>query len=446
MSGTSPARAIASNEARALLPMFIACVTAAAFAALAGGDARQFSRMAYLAALVGLGAQSIGHEYGDRTLGLTLTLPVSRRRLFLVKLAVLAAMAVPAAAGASLLRLFTEEPALPWLAAAVSLCIAPSLTMLCRGQLAGFIFSLSAPGTALVATMIATGTPLDAPAPLAVWKRLMIVLLAAGAVAGWRLFMRLEAIEGVATLIRVGWWSATPRSVEPRHQIWQLVKKELRVQQMTFVITAMYLAACAAIHIVHPPMLRGRVSFVGAVSVIYELGLAVLAGSLASAEERHLGTLAWQLQLPMPAWQQWAVKVATVFGVTLLLSIGVPVLLVPALWPAEAPLIEMPIVLAVVMTAVSMYVSSISASAVRAVVTSAVAVSFILWLVVAPELWTARYSGPAAWLSAGAALLVAFAFVNHRPEPPPAARIWRQTLAVAALIGAGAAVVEIARF
>jgi len=51
-----------------------------------------------------------------------------------------------------------------------------------------------------------------------------------------------------------------------------------------------------------------------------------------------------------------------------------------------------------------------------------------------------------ALLSLVAVLLVGFAFVNHRPEQPAAARIWRQTLSVAALVGFGLAVLQTARF
>ena len=58
--------------------------------------------------------------------------------------------------------------------------------------------------------------------------------------------------------------------------------------------------------------------------------------------------------------------------------------------PSERPIVEMPVVLAIVMTAVSMYVSSLCATAVRAVVTSVAALSFVLWLVLEPKLWTGR--------------------------------------------------------
>ena len=48
---------------------------------------------------VALGAQSFGHEYSHRTLGLLLSQPVDRRRLFFYKLAVLSVMLVTLTGG-----------------------------------------------------------------------------------------------------------------------------------------------------------------------------------------------------------------------------------------------------------------------------------------------------------------------------------------------------------
>jgi hypothetical protein len=439
-------RTIAANEMHALLPTWIASVLTATIAGLTGGDVHRFSMLACVAATAGLGAQSIGHEYGHRTLNLMLTLPVSRRRLFLVKLAVLGALVVPLAAYAWLMGLFDTMPALmPWLVAAGPVCFAPALTMLCRSQLAGLIFTLSLPGTALVAVMIATGTPLSAPPPVAPWSRLMVLLLPGFAVLGWRLFMRLEAIEGDVAAIHVPSWIRAKQAVAPTHPLWQLVKKELHLQQMTFAITALYLAGCAAAALLRAPRLGEHVSFIGAMTAVYELGLSVLVGSLATAEERQLGTLAWQLQLPSPAWQQWAVKVGVVFTVMVLGSIGVPSLLAPALWPDGQSPVDMPLLLVIVMTAASMYVSSLCTTAVRGAVTSVVALSFVFWLVFNPELWTGRAPGSVTLLSLVAALLAGFAFVNHKPEQPTAARIARQILSIAALVAIGLVIVGAAR-
>jgi hypothetical protein len=134
-------------------------------------------------------------------------------------------------------------------------------------------------------------------------------------------------------------------------------------------------------------------------------------------------------------WQQWAVKVATVFALTWLLSIAIPTIVVPRLWPGEAQIGDLPVGMIMALTAVSLYVSSLCANTVRAVVTSVVSVSFVLWLVT--MLWSRGVSGLVAVISAMVVLLLGLAFVNHRPEPPPPMRIVRQLLSVGAVVVVG---------
>ena len=81
--------------------------------------------------------------------------------------------------------------------------------------------------------------------------------------------MRLESIEGGVTGIDLKWWIRTPRDVGPTHPLWQLVKKEFRLQQMTFAVTALYLAACLAAAALNMPAPNRHVSFIGAATVIY---------------------------------------------------------------------------------------------------------------------------------------------------------------------------------
>jgi hypothetical protein len=62
-------------------------------------------------------------------------------------------------------------------------------------------------------------------------------------------------------------------------------------------------------------------------TMLYTGILAMLIGSLASAEERHLGTLEWQMLVSMPGWQQWLVKVGVVLMMVLLLCGALPAVL-----------------------------------------------------------------------------------------------------------------------
>jgi hypothetical protein len=447
---------IASNETRALLPTWTGCVIAASIAALAGGGPHEVSRVAFAGAMLLLGAQSVGHELSHRTLGLMLTLPVRRQRLFLVKLTVVTGMVLPLVAYAWLLQLFPEAPWLPSLIAGGALVLSPALTMVSRNPLAGAILTASIPGVILTVLGVAARTVWGAPwvmerAVFETTSWLMLPVLAAAAVIGWRRFMRLEAVDGAGREIHLGWRVWPRREPRPGHPLWQLMKKELRLQQTALAIMVWCLALAGG------GMLTGvqlgiDVSLAEAVTAIGWLALPVLFGSQATAEERQLGTLTCQLLLPLPAWQQWTAKAGMVFSLSLVLGAGVPALLV-SLFLKEEPALGPVMGIAVVTTAAAMYISSLCATRVQAAVLSLVAIPAGFWLLMAlvgaispssfdPAFWKA-HEGP--WLVLFAAvvfLLLRFAFVNHRAEPPAASRIARQALCLAALVGLGIVIVE----
>jgi hypothetical protein len=187
------------------------------------------------------------------------------------------------------------------------------------------------------------------------------------------------------------------------------------------------------------------VPFLGPATAGYWVCLPVLIGSVASAEERQLGTISWQQLLPAPAWQQWAAKAGTVFGLALVLGIAVPalVLQLPGLDDRLArglPALPAAMILAFVLSAVGLYVSSLSRSAVIAVMISFAAITAFLLLadIFAPAVARTLFQPPfglvheadraLAMLAVAAVLLVRFAFVNHRSEDPGTARAWRQTM------------------
>jgi hypothetical protein len=274
----------------------------------------------------------------------------------------------------------------------------------------------------------------------------MIVLLAGAAALEWWLFMRLESIDGGPAGIHVPWWTRTRRGRTASHPLWQLLGKEWQLQHMTFAVTALYVAACTTAAVFDVPGPDPNVSFIGAVTVVYALGLPALIGSLATAEERQLGTMTWQLQLPIPAWQQWTAKAVTTFGLSLVLSSGLPALLVAVFWPTEGAFVGMSLILPIATTAVSMYASSLCSSAVRAVVASVVARPDRP-LADGGTRWLATARRPVRLLVAAVVLLLLrFAFLNHRPEPPAPARIGRQALSIAALVAVGLVIVRAAQF
>ena len=154
---------IVSKEIRALFPLWLGCV---AVAWLGGFATRYVVPAGFLALLLGsaaLGALAFGHEYTNRTLGLLLASPVSRRRIFAAKAGVLVVMLVTLGIVA-LARLPTvpagremhDTTRVGLVSLVGSLFLAPWLTMVCRNPIAGGLFGLSISSALLIGSELVT--------------------------------------------------------------------------------------------------------------------------------------------------------------------------------------------------------------------------------------------------------------------------------------------------
>jgi hypothetical protein len=337
------------KELRALLPTYCAVLVAV----VVGSFSNSYTLIAagllgFAFGSVALGAQSFGHEYSHRTLGLLLSQPLDRRRLFVYKLAVLSVMLITLTGTTlvmyqELLRRAASphtEPSMLVLAAACGLFMAPCLTMLCRNTLAAAVFTIAIPGLLSTGADIAGGiiyglqnaAAIDRCRFVVFWPG-MFLICAAAAIGGWRMFQRLEVIEGHGADVQfpeslgAGSESAVGAPARRQHPVWTLVKKDLRLQQITFVVASLFV--CVWLGLAWMERTRPDSPTVPLISltVLYAGILAMLTGSLASAEERHLGTVEWQMLLPMAAWRQWAVKVGVVGGIVAVLGVALPALL-----------------------------------------------------------------------------------------------------------------------
>jgi hypothetical protein len=469
------------KEIRALLPVWLACaaaiVAAAVLQGLGGHRARTFAAwpiLAYVLGSVTLGALSMGHEYTGRTLTLLLSLPAERRRLYLVKLGVLFPMVLilgalalglvftPRAFDPDLVRRTT----IPLLSVMCALFLAPWLTMICRNPIAGVVFAIVIPGLIHIVGDLA-GTAAYGVRPDA--ERLTLAVLwwgltavcAFAAVSSWRMFMRLEAIEGRDRQVPLPRWlsdpaaAAAPDVERARHPVWLLVKKELRLQHLTFVVSGIYFLEWGTAALVRQ-MPLGFVGLPFAVLTVFHSGAAaLLSGSLASAEERHFGTLESQVLLPMAAWKQWAVKAGMALGLAMLLGVGLPALLQSVSAAADDVRINAWFAGTVVLvTAASLYVSSLCASGLRAVLTAIsviVAASLVVPFasefvrpLVVRSVDSALTGAQIAWLRSmtvpfalvlGAGLLgllLRFALVNHRSSERSVRHVWPQVACITA--------------
>src|SRR5262249_21313725 len=243
------------KESRALAPIWLAAAAASTAAVLSPSQVRGLAFPAYLIGVAALGAWSVGHEYSHRTLNTLLAQPVARARVWLTKLGVLA-VALVAIGGLGYLMLLPRErmgsevlvamAAIPLL---WSFFVAPWLTMISGSAIGGAVFTIALPATLMIlgdrlgiARYGYTGDVDTVQLSLMWWGT--FVCCAIGAALGWRRFIWLEAVEGGDAELHLPAWPASRASVRTslvRHNpYWLLVKKEVRLQQITFAVTALW--------------------------------------------------------------------------------------------------------------------------------------------------------------------------------------------------------------
>jgi hypothetical protein len=205
--------------------------------------------------------------------------------------------------------------------------------------------------------------------------------------------------------------------------------------------------------------------------MLYLVLPSMLIGSLASAEERQLGTLEWQVLLPIAAWKGWLVKTGTVFTLAFAFGIGLPLMLIylepgGARYRGAFDMWRQTSLTIVLLTTASLYVSTLSTSGLKALVASFPAVfaagvlarstmRFVGWtlsrLVLDPG--PRLSAGGSRMLSAAAyelillalaggliTVLLVLGFRNHRSGDRGHGRVVRQVAWIAACLAAAVAV------
>lgn len=202
---------LVAKEIRALGPWWLASVLVIA----ADAYARHYrilpiGMLAFVTGTLALGAQSLGHEYTNRTLEGLLAQPCDRRRIFAIKLLVL----LPLVLTLGLVGwLCLTNGGLPsrssWRAGPffvlpplLAITVAPWMTMMTQSTLAAVVFTAALPGTLwTLFTVAAALVGLDYDGWVGIWIGGVLTLCAASAILGWRRFRFLE--PGDATAIEV---------------------------------------------------------------------------------------------------------------------------------------------------------------------------------------------------------------------------------------------------
>jgi len=380
---------VLAKEFHALGPAWALCAVAVLGAWSSDTRLRGLAIAAFFFGAPALGALSIGHEFNYGTMSMLLTQPVRRRQLLLAKQVVLAILLM---ALALVVRWFDIRSILDelgraavWMPVMLGFFVAPWLTTVTRRPVAGAIFSMAIPGELLVLGYL-VGKSLflfdDAPhvgvdtfRTWVVWSG-VLTACAAGAVFGIRAFTRLEVGGETSAESRTPAPRSTSRAAAmtgPRraHPVLLLARKELRLQQLSLAIALIWFVGYVTSYIVigSSPYFAPAA---GVLTVCYGGILAAIAGAVASAEERQLGTLDSQLLLPVGIARQWLVKVAVTLAIALLLGYVMPRIvmatLAPALGPHDERLEPLFSVVLVLFAAGGLYVSTVCTSPLWAVI------------------------------------------------------------------------------
>lgn len=376
----------------------------------------------YVMGCITVACQTVGQELVAPSAAMLLAQPISRRRLWGIKMGVLAAALASVAAVMILATVVLWRVEFWWMLSGqpaqnirgevfalwalilvvpiCAFCTTPWLTLLLRQAIGAQVFTFAIPlglwGIVNFFELRLSLTGLAVDFFIFGWfGALMIVYCAAGVVLGYRRFLRWEALEGGGgnLALAVRWPAVLTRMIGStlhRRPLLQLAAKELRVQHWSLVTAGLFFSGWLALLVAQwakadlsPEWFVG-LPFMGGMIV------ALLAGALSCAEERQLGTLEWQLTLAVPVWKQWLLKVAVALGIAIALGALLPVLqLVAASQFGFIPFkkdyenLFFPPLFMVSISILGIYASSISKTSIRAMALALLMLVLALWVIVA---------------------------------------------------------------
>ena len=466
------------KETRDLLPMFAGTLPLIIVPTLIWPPSG-FGYFALGVACVVMSGSSFGNEFQHRTLSLLLSQPIPRSVLWRDKMLVLGAGMLSSLA-ALLGCLAVSSPmggGVEWLTLALiplcAFCGGPFWTLSLRQSIAGMVSAVGAPcGIVGVYALVVMQLGGNEPATLTpAVLSLLFIYCAVIYWLGYAKFKQLEAVDSpsrdlslpagleaffVAPLTRI--------SSRFRGPFAALLKKEFRLQQVSFLLVGVFiLIAVAGFCLVkrHPEVSAG---IVGGDIVTYVLVLPLIAGAISVAEEKGLGMAEWHLTLPPSALKQWSAKMLAALSTSLVLGLLLPTILFiagAALLGQLGDRTSLPPAFAILswvlgqllVTSVAIYAASFSKNTLRAILVAfvilAAGVSAMVLMAREVELVAATLfqllgrphveEGMMLSLLSGAlalmlCLMQGFAWSNFRRSGPPALRLVFQFTVILAFV------------
>ncbi len=329
-----------SKELRELWPAFAATLLLIHVPYLCWGrDALDFGYIALGLGSVIMAGSAFGIEFQRRTMPLLLSQPVSRATLWTEKLGVLglclAVSSLTLGLRFYLLDRWNQGAAGLYLVPLCAFCGAPYLTLLVRHGIAGSVFAIAVPGLLIAgASYVTDHTNLTEYQVEDLITYMLWSYCALFYLLGYQKFKALEVTDGPATELHLPvriarLWPRRERSdtFSARGQFLNLLAKELRLQQTSLLIAALFVLVAIAGGLLHwsrPESTQVADWVVAADFMIFVFLLPLLVGGLALAEERGWGISDWHLTLPPSSRRQWAAKSSVALTMSFLLGVVLP--------------------------------------------------------------------------------------------------------------------------
>jgi hypothetical protein len=302
---------------------------------------------------------AFGHEYHHQTMGLLLSQPISRRRLWYEKMSL--------AGGAILLLLVFTHPMsavmanvswnndlsmhnsstllLPLVFSLAALTTGPTLLFMLRNTLAAILFTPVIHFfviTTVLAVLNAWEPDIgDSSETYTLAVLASVILSGVMYLEGCRRFARLEWIQPreqpLPDLLSVLRFMVPANAGQGRGAPWvKLLGKELQLQRVSFWLAGGLCVVCAIMAGLRELSLSARLQhpesfafatpeFIRIPLYIYLLLAPIIIGSVCFADERSIGVWEWHLTLPPARSKQWLIKIATVYVLCLVLGFILPI-------------------------------------------------------------------------------------------------------------------------
>lgn len=360
-------------------------------------------RVAMVAFVLGtslLVALPFGAEFQQRTLVLLLSQPVTRGKVWTQKWGALVAVllvlllvqyvTLPGGTGAARVVLTFV---------AMMACSGPFWTLVAGSTIGGAVFSLAVFLLLEMSGFVSIGYLTGAEVELFADHPALVVLRAAYAGLtlwlGWRVFARYEVTGGGDGPVSHAIGSLRAFEMlrsRPHGAVANLVRKELRLQQPTFLIAGVF-AVCwvaALLFLAISPERPDVADVVLTVLLVSYVPLSlIVASTISVGEDMSLGIHAWHLTYPVSPAAQWSVKLGVTAAVGGLLAVALPFGLattapLSVALPAgglQLPSLSATAFLAAWVLLIGFWTSTLARQTVKAAVMTAVALAVLAFLI-----------------------------------------------------------------